>query len=525
MKLPQWTIILLTMLTSVHVHGQDTISVFFDFGHSKILYSELEKLNAIPINYDLSDLDSIHFIGMADSVGDFKANIKLSEKRAKNVARHCERLFPENVTTKITALGERTIDESEKNRRVDIILHFKPIQAEQVEQTEDIQKKEVCYNIDYKLLHRCHLRIVTKRKKELTIIETNIPDLRKNKEHYYGSTSKNGDFLAKKVKWSSKRTGNLWWAETRYVATIPKEDFDTYKIFKIEDLPCDTCSEDFQSKASISKEDTCVQVDRFLMENIQFKTSLFNRNSVKIRTPREYINLEDRYFIGCGFQNELVWDTKKGRRKQNYYYSRLPRHFNYISNITRVMDCCKNNPEPSECDRPLIFCRTLGEPDRSFILNAEIGSHYQQSTLTPYTGLGISKEGYFSRVSILAGTDIDLSFYGSLRYQYHFLSFPFSAMNPFSTWQSPTSQQVINRYGRLYLGTEIKTRFNENKQDYLEQNVHIGLAAVNTNRDALIPRIFIQYGIGFDYLGTYATGAYSIVQLGLNMKIARLNKK
>ncbi len=225
MKLPQWTIILLTMLTSVHVHGQDTISVFFDFGHSKILYSELEKLNAIPINYDLSDLDSIHFIGMADSVGDFKANIKLSEKRAKNVARHCERLFPENVTTKITALGERTIDESEKNRRVDIILHFKPIQAEQVEQTEDIQKKEVCYNIDYKLLHRCHLRIVTKRKKELTIIETNIPDLRKNKEHYYGSTSKNGDFLAKKVKWSSKRTGNLWWAETRLCSDYSKRRF------------------------------------------------------------------------------------------------------------------------------------------------------------------------------------------------------------------------------------------------------------------------------------------------------------
>lgn len=513
------------MLTSVHVYGQDTISIYFEFGHSKIPDEQLEKLNAIPTKYDLSDLDSVIFIGMADSVGEFKSNIKLSEKRARNAARHCERLFPENIMTKITALGERTIDQREKNRRVDIILYFQPMPTEEVEQREPTQTKEVCYNIDYKLLHRCHLRTVKKRNKELTIIEIALPDLREKKQHYYGSVTMNGDFIVKKVKWSSKRTGNLWWSKTRYVATIPKQDFDTYKIFKIEDLPCDTCNEDFQTKSEISKEDTCVQVDRFLMENIQFKTRLFNNKWVKIRAPREYVNIEDRYFIGCGFQNELVWETKKSRRKQNYYYSKLPRHFNYIANITRVMDCCKNNPEPSECDRPIIFCRTLGEPDRSFILNAEIGSHYQQSKFTPYAGLGISKEGFFSRVSILAGADIDLSFYGSLRYQYHFLSFPFSVFNLFSTWQSPTEQQVITRYGRLYLGTELKTRINKTKQDYLEQNIHIGLAAVNTNSDAFIPRIFVQYGLGFDYLGTYSTGVYSIVQLGLNMKIARLNKK
>jgi len=525
MKLTQWTIIFLTILTSVHVHGQDTISVFFDFGQSKLQDSALEKLNVIPSSYDLSDLDSVHFIGMADSVGNFKANIKLSEKRARNVSRYCARLFPSIIPIKITALGESTIDEKDKNRRVDIVLYFKPPKVEEVEQIVATQKKEVCYNIDYKLLHRCHLRTVTKRKKELIIIETTIPDLKKKKEHYYGTASKKGNFVAKKVKWSSKRTGNLWWSKTRYVATIPKEDFDTYKIFKIEDLPCDTCNEDFQTKSEISKEDTCIQVDRFLMENIQFQTRLFNNKWVKIRTPREYVNIEDRYFIGCGFQNELVWDSKKGRKQQNYYYSRLPRHFNYIVNITRVMDCCKNNPEPSECDKPMIYCRTLGEPDRSFMLNAEFGSHYQQSTITPYAGFGISKEGYFSRVSILAGTDIDLSLCGSLRYQYHFLSFPFSVFNPLSSWQSPTAQRVINKYGRLYFGTELKTRINENKQDYLEHNFHIGLAAVNTNRDAFIPRLFIQYGIGFDYLGTYSTGVYSIFQLGLNMKIARLNKK
>ena len=470
-------------------------------------------------------MDSANFIGMADSIGEFKLNIKLSEKRARNAARHCERLFQENTPIKITALGERSIDKSGKNRRVDIILYFQHIQTEEVEQIEPTRTMEVCYNIDYKLLHRCHLRTITKREKKLTIIETTLPDVKKKKEHYYGLTTKNGDFITKKVKWIARRTGNLWWSKTRYVATIPKEDFDTYKIFKIEELPCNTCSESFQKKAEISKEDTCIQVDRFLMENVQLKSSPFNNRSVKVRIPREYVNIDDKYFIGCGFQNELKWETKKGRKKKNYYYSEIPRYYNYIDNITRVMGCCKSNPEPSECDKSIIYCSTLREPDSSFILNAEIGNYYQQLTHSPYGAFGISKEGCFSRISIIAGTDIDLSFYSSLRYQYHFLSFPFSYLNPLSIWEIPTKQQVINKYSRFYLGTELKTRINDNKQDYFEQNIHIGLAAVNTNRDAFIPRIFVQYGIGFDYLETYATGIYAIVQLGINMKIVRLNKK
>lgn len=513
------------MLISVHLYGQDTVSVYFDFGQSKIPVNKLEQLNAISTNYDLSDLDSIHFIGMADSIGDYRSNIKLSEKRVRNVVRHCERIFPKNIPKKIIVLGEIMINEREKNRRVDIILYFQPIQNEEIKHSDFPQTKQVCYNIDYKLLHRCHLRTVKKRKKELIIIESTLPNLSKEKKHYYGSRTKNGGFVANKVKWTLKRTGNLWWSKTRNIATIPKEDFDKYKIFKIEDLPCDTCNEDFQTKAEILKEDSCIQVDRFLMDNIQLKTNIFNITSVKIRAPREYVNVEDRYFIGCGLQNELTWETKRARRKQNYYYLRLPRHFNYIANITRVMDCCKNKSEPSECDKPMIYCATLGVPDKSFVFNIEVGSNYQQSEYIPYAGLGISKEGLFSRVSILAGTDSDFGFYGSLRYQYHFLSFPFSVFNPFSVWQSPTEQQTIYRYGRLYLGTELKTRINEAKYDFFEQNIHIGLAAVNTNTDAFIPRIFVQYGFGFDYLGTYSKSGYSFVQLGLNMKIARVNKK
>lgn len=521
MKLSQW---LLLLLMPVHLFGQDTISIYFESGQSKIQDNQLMVLNAIPVNYDLSTLDSVYFMGMADSVGDFKANIKLSMKRAENTARFCKRIIPENILVKINALGERTNFEKQKNRRVDIILYFQPVVAEKTEQAEIRQAKEACYTIDYELLHRCHIRTVKKGKKEWAMLETTFFDPKKKKEYFYGSVDNKRDFIPKPVKWASKVTGNLWWAKNRYVATIPKDDFDRYKLFRIENLPCSDCNENFQNQSKILKEDTCAQVDRFLMENIQFRVRWFNHQWVTIRAPRVYVNLEDHYFIGCNFENEMIWETRKGKRKQNYFYSKLPLRFTYIENITRLMECCKSNPEPSQCDIPLIYIHEFGKPNSSFLLNLETGSYYQQLTVTPYAGLAISKENIYNRVSISAGTDIDFNFYGSLRYQYHFLSFSFQMLNPYSLWESPSEQKVIDRYGRLYLGSELKTRMNKTKQNFLEQNIHIGLAAINTSVNAFIPRIFLQYGLGYDYLGNYSKEIYSIVQVGIDMKIARLNK-
>lgn len=524
MKSYQWKITFLTILISFQLHGQDTISIYFEFGHSKVSNNELEKLNNIASNYDFSDFDSIHFIGMTDSVGNLKANIKLSEKRARNVYKNWLQLFSKKIPSRITALGERTSLSKDKNRRVDIVLHLKPIQLYEEETFIDT-KSEACYNIDYKLLNNSNLKIVYKRKKKLISIETETSNLEELKQHYYGSLSNNQKFVAKRIKWQSKRIGKLWWSKTRYVATIPEEDFKYYKIFKITDFPCDSCSEKFTNQKLIYKEDTCIQADQFLMENSQFYTSFFNRKHVKIRSPREFINLDNKYYIGCEVKNELIWKTKRGRKKKNYYYSKVPRSFNSIANITRVMNCCKNNHEPSNCDKPIIFLEKLSVPDKAFILNVELGSYYQNSIITPYAGLGISKEGLKSRLSIITATDDQLSFYSSLRYQYHFLSFPLDVLNPFSSWQSPTSKKIINRYGRIYLGTDLNIRLNENIQDYAGQNIHIGFTYVNAFKEVFIPRIFIQYGIGSNYLETNTKMLHSTIQVGVNMKITSLSKQ
>ena len=518
-------IIILSLFTSVLAFGQDTISIYFNFGQSKVPNHELKKLNNIPSNYDLSELDSINFIGMADSIGDFKQNLKLSEKRALNTYRKCKNILPKSIATRKIAIGEKANKKKGGNRRVDIILYFHPIQNNDIEKNDISKLEKLCYNVDYELLHRCHLRVIKKRKKNYTIIETTIPFLNRKKEHYYGYISKNGEFKVKKVRWSSRRTGNLWWAKTRYVAKIPKESFEKYKIFKIEKPPCKTCSEDFKTTSKILNKDNCIQVDRFLMENIQLKSQLFTVNSIKVRAPKEYVNINDKYFIGCNFDDELKWKTKTWRKRKNYYYAKIPLYLNRVANITRIMDCCKQNPEPSQCNSSLIMCnsRLLTPPDRSFILNTKFGNHYLKSKHYPYMAIGISKEGLKGRLGVFAGVDIELSFYSSFKYQYHFLSFHFSSINPFPTWYSPTKYPFISRYARLYIGSEFNIKTNKITQANQGQNFHLGISIVNLNEEAIINRIFLQCGYEVDYSGNHESFGYSIIHLGLNIKIFRIN--
>jgi len=514
----------LVLIITLNLNGQDTISVFFESGKFKLNEKQLATLNIIADYEVISDLDSVCILGMADSIGDFKANMKLSWKRASTVAKHLEKSIPENVHKKIVAMGETTIHERDQNRRVDIILYKQPMHQPEDDPADSSHITiDTCYSIDYELLHRCNIRTIIKARKELVVIETSLSEVRQKNIHYFGSTSTNGDFVAKRLRWRTQRTGRLWWAETRNIATIPKEAFDKFKIFKIAGLPCDTCNEAFQSIRETSREDTCIQVDLFLMNNIQIKTRLFNNKWVRIRAPKEYVNITDKYYIACDFSSELVWKTISGSRKRHYYYAALPRRLNYLSNITRVMDCCENNRIPSQCNMPLIFIKELLGPDESLMLIAEAGSQYCHTKLIPYVGIGISKEGLYSRIRIIAGSDKSQNFFSSIGYQIHFLSFPFSMINPFPTWQSATKQPLIYRYGRVYLGTEVMSRVHKAKPGQLSHCIHIGLAAVDVSRDVIINRVFIHYGLNIDYLGRLTPMVLPMTTIGISIKLARLN--
>jgi|SRR3954469_3338146 len=130
--------ILAILLKTASLYGQDTLSLYFETGASKINTAQIKLLNSISDKYDLSELDSVYYVGLADSIGNASLNLKLSEKRAKNIASYCEKLIPKTTFIKIIARGESVLEQAKKNRKVDIVFYFQQPKMEEVEQIETI---------------------------------------------------------------------------------------------------------------------------------------------------------------------------------------------------------------------------------------------------------------------------------------------------------------------------------------------------------------------------------------------------
>jgi len=496
--------------------GQDTITLYFEFGKSKITDRQAMILDNINSRYDLTEIDSVLYTGVADSVGDIYANLKLSRKRAYETALYCKRFLGKDSRYRLIALGEKSGAKPEQNRRVSIILYMRSPKEEKGEpisqNSEPVRIAGACYYVDYELLHRASRRIIVKNHVEYVRLEVDPIHLKKQKEHAYATVGKQGKVEIKKVRWAYR--GN-------YVALIPKNDFQQFRIFRIDKEPCEACSEDLEARKGLVYESSCVQVDRFLMSNLQVKTGFFRLGSVKIRALREYVNPGDRYYIGCNLDPELIWKTKRGKRKSRYYYATLPIYGYYLENIVRVMECCKSRQEPSECNVGMIYCGGLSMPDKSILLLAEAGDHYRFGQHRPYLALGLSNWGNRNLLSLFAGTNPDLDIYGSLQYQYHFLNFPFRMLSPASAWQSPGSLWSSAHYGSLYIGTELNTwKSTGSKTDLLEQSLHLGFASMSLRNRPRIPRVFVQCGIGYDYLKHYSLKAYIVAQAGIQFRLA-----
>lgn len=441
--------------------AQDTISVFFEFGKYKLTNKTEQKLRLLPVNFDLSSVDSIHFVGRADSVGQLNANLRLSKKRADLVQEFCSYLLPKTIQTSTSAKGEDYNPSRAFNRRVDVVLFYK---NKPPPPPKPVKQEKKCYRVDYDLLSLTHWRIIKKRRKEYVLIE--LP-LRKNPHShdvFYGIRDFEGRFTVRKVRWEKQSMGRLWWANTRYVTTIPKESFENYKLFKVNNPPCTDCHEPFDSIPKITKSVDCLQADYYVMNNLQYSFKLFNKELVEIRVPREYINQDLNYYYES-FKT-ITWETRDRRKNANYFFAEVPHDDGYIHPFTKDAKCPQK--DFSECikrDTSLkgwgldLRCYQLPPESKWLSLIGEIGSYYQNDSLIPYVALGIEKESLKSRLTLLAGTDIDLGLYSSLRYQHILFQQPLGVFNPIRSWKSRDNR---GRYfGEFYLGTELKTRINE----------------------------------------------------------------
>lgn len=519
MKKYLFLLLLTNILIFFQAFSQDTISVFFEIGKSKIAVSEFEKLNNIPTKYENIDIDSILYIGRADSVGNYKSNLKLSERRTRNVAEYLKKKLPETIVVKSIPLGESIKFEKDKNRRVDIIIYFQK-EAETVEknQIKQIEETKNCYYIDYDLLNQCLKKTEKIKDKTYITLESTLPFLKKDKSHYFGSENNAGDFIEKKVKWTAKNTGYFWWKKTRFCTSILKKDYEKYKIFTISEAPCDTCNIDFKSKNFELKEDSSLKIDHFLMQNIQFRYKLFKTKKIEIRTPRDYINIDEDYYYMSDPLSLIKWETKKGRNKKQYYFATLPIIDDHVLNIGRKMLYCKYNKHIPFFSNKYLKCLLISSNMGEWKLASEIGTYYQIKTFIHYAGFSIDYEQEKHRFNLVTGLDFDLNFYNSLRYQFNFINFPISLKNP--TWKSANNYKSSSNYGRIYLGSDLNSRFSK-KEQFLDQTFYLGFVAIKELKRKTSLRLFFNYGVNVSYLKNYSKQVFPFTQVGLNFTFPR----
>lgn len=512
-----------SFLISFPLIAQDQISVYFDFGSSEINPKSERTLLDLQINFNLSELDSIHYIGVTDSVGSAEANKKLSLKRAKKVAKFCKGLLPKNTTIKIIAQGEGKNTSAKSNRRVNLILFFKKDQIEEITTHQDstivINKDTVipkCYTIDYKFLAKCNVQFITKRKKQYALLR--YPEGYSPDENLYYGYWLNEQFQTKKIK---QKNGSF---------LIPKNSFLKYQVFKISSLPCGNCNEDFQNKNYKLSNDTSIQVDYYLMSILEVKRSFFRKKLIGARVPKEFVDLSAKYFYGCDFTIPIEWKEKKGRRNKKYYFLKLKKlrsknhnsvgiHPYFLQNITKIQNRCNQEYMKSYCDHPIFWFHLCMPSYQGFSFVGEVGAHFQNKKLLPYTALGIEKEAQWNSTKLLLGSYHQLgSFYGAIRHTQYLMNFPIASLNPFNRWQIENKQHIGSRFIRSYIGAEFKTRIGNQTLDFRELNIHWGLKNYSKASVYMATNYFLQFGLGYDFLRNNSVLPYGIIQISIETR-------
>lgn len=519
----KYALALLSFSCTVHDGAaQDTLSVFFEFGKWRIPREELKTLATIPYRYDLSALDSVQFIGMADSVGSLASNLKLSRKRATEVAEQCREHFPARTPISTFAMGAIDRGDRARNRRVDIVFHLKPLAQQDREERDSHSEPKPpelpCYIRDCDLMSRCIVTPFKKGRKEY--VEVEIPGrlteanrsgaiINMTVPRYRIVTSSN-DIV--RLKWTRKPSRNKK-APAAYITSLPEADFDRRGVLveKIGD-----CVE--------STLDTCVRIDHALMQELQYRPRFNSAKGLLVRAPHYAVQPDARYFYGCRPGVPFQWEQRSGKKHSEYYYTRLPVWAGMAKGISREMISCDNNCDTTSCRSGYFRCQYRAKSDVAYKIIVESGFHGQGNDDRPFIMLGSSKAGHSSLATAQVGIDSDLRPLASLRYQFHFLEFSSQQLDPTQTWQWPSDQAIIHRYYRTYLGTELRWRGGEAEQGLLEQNLHLGIAYVNENPDALLTRIFLQGGAAIDFRASTSDRPYLCWSVGTFIRLYRFGE-
>lgn len=507
--------------------AQDRVYVFFESGSAKLDDAQLKVLDRIRVKYNVSETDSIRITGFADSLGNQKANLKLSEKRARAVAKYCERLVPDKTPIIISGRGEKDKNIESRDRRVEITFFFHSESIPDEPRKKDtiiVPPKPVCYYVDYIMLSQAHTRVITKGRKEYVLVE--IPEMwfERNDDHFATDDEK-GNMVLKRIKWV-KRAMNGFRSRSSYQVQIPKKDFDKYGIVIPQDTPCRSCATRFTDDGPVVRPDTCFWPDNFLMEHTQFRLPVSKRTHVILRAPKEYININETYYLEHRMDSPLTWETKRGKQNERYYFTNVPIHQAelsdnyYARSISRKFPCCFDSTfaERRTDSGFVVDCATVPPHGRPYFLQVEAGDHYDNGLHHVYAGIGYCRYFYGQGIqkhyiNIVAGVDHKPGFYAAARYQNNLVMLSLRSLIPYMAWQQPGYPSHTKHFA-VYLGVALETNHTRSGRTRLEQQMHAGIALLSGNTQN---RLFVQYGPAFDYLSS--GNLYSVLQFGVGIKV------
>jgi hypothetical protein len=461
--------------------AQDTFNVFFDFGLAYLKAESRAAIDNIPFLHKTSEIDSIWFVGMADTTGPTFINKILAKKRAKNCAQYFDkRNERDSIPYRVFSKGEMNDDHFGTSRRVSIIVHLKP----KIDSIVEKKRDTICYYLAYQILYNSIEKIIGKgenKKVRLSIESLPKSDFERSQIYYYGWFDTLGVFQKKEVYFKMKITGKLWWRKRRYTADIPFESYRLHKIFTIGKEPCGRCTEGFIANEQV-RPDTFLVADDHIMKYLQYRRLPWQRRKIDYRIPVDFIEQNTQYYLGCDTSKKVNWtknDSAVGS-KSFYAYTTAKTFENNIPTVTRFKPSCT---PIYRCDSFRCFlCGTRCSHDKKEItFFAEFG-HLGNELLTDYylgAGFSFSKKKFEHRISVNQSFSEIPFFKYNLRYTV-FEKYK-KYVKPTLSWTSTSVSRSSHYNTRLFVGAQL-ILFSENDDIIYDPYLTIGLEFWNYKR-------------------------------------------
>ncbi|MNJ88749.1 OmpA family protein [compost metagenome] len=533
------TLFFVFLISANSCYSQDTLKIYFESAKSTVRpgYEKLLRNFARRI-----DKENIHFVsitGYADSIGKIRSNLKLSERRAHSVRKICQAYFGDSTTFEMGALGEKAQKADSVSRRVEIVVHYLSSLIDEdilTSQLDSIKANDPrCFLVDFDALKYCNVRYIEKNRKKYVYIQALDVPFFKETKHYFVKNPGAKTAIAQRVNWKLQTTGKLWWKKKRWVATIPKESYDRFQFFVIKNGPCEGCTESLFKKDSNIRTRVTRYSDYFLNDNVQLKSHVFKRRVEKFRVPREFIDpTETTYAYLYRDENyqsmtTVSWEEKKSKRKQDYYFAEIRTRG---ATTVRFMKTGLETycPYPDTLKRKSYFhdnwmnCGTGNDrSDRGkkpLSPSLEAGVFYHNDSLTGFVALAARYETGRSLLSLSAGLNTRLGFYGALNYKYYFVTIAIrkSNANGMNGWRIPSNRPIVGSF-QYYAGTEARTSFNRSYLSFAETNLHLGMCYESYRPKFFEYSIYLHGGYAKDLLNRINKDFYPFAQLGIVFSI------